>query len=86
MSEEPKVVSLGHVKRSADGGYPEVVAELEMILARARRGEVASFAIFMVRPNGKISTQFTPTTEAHALVAGCEYLKYDMILAQNKEH
>lgn len=85
MSEDPKVISFGHVARSADGGYPEVVRDLEGILAQAQQGKVASFAILMIRPNGKISTLFTPTVEAHKMVAGCEYLKHDMIMAQNKE-
>jgi hypothetical protein len=85
VSEEPKVISMGHIARSPDGGYPEVVANLEAIVAQARRGEIQSFAILMVRPNGNISTQFTPTIEAHKLVAGCEYMKHDMIVAQNKE-
>lgn len=85
MSEEPKVISMGHIARSPDGGYPEVVADLEAIVAQARRGEIQSFAILMMRPNGTISTQFTPTIEAHKLVAGCEYMKHDMIVAQNKE-
>ena len=80
-----EVVGIGFVARSPEGGYPEVVEELEAILGEARRGEIESFGIFKIRPNGKLSTFFTPTSQAHMLIAGCEYMKADMIAAQNKE-
>lgn len=74
--------AIGPVVRSDDGGFPAVVAEIEAILEEARRGEIASFAILKIRPNGRITTFFTPTTESHMLVAGCAYLQHDIIQAQ----
>ena len=84
MTESATIHSIGPVTRSSDG-FPEVVAELELILEEAKRGEIASFAIMKVRPNGTVSTFFTPTVESHKMVAGCAYLQHDLIVAQERE-
>ena len=74
-----KVVSLSPVKRDDKGGFPEVVALLEELLVQARAGEIESFGIIMTRPNRSVSTQLTPTTEAHLLLAGTVYLQPDIV-------
>ena len=74
-----KIVSISPVKRDDRGGFPEVVELLEELLAQARAGEIESFGIIMTRPNRRISTQITPTTEAHLLLAGTVYLQHDLV-------
>ena len=79
MRKPGEVVSIGPVARTPEGGYPEVVERLELILAEARRGEIESFAVIRLRPNGDVGTYASSTSNTHALIAGCEYLKADML-------
>lgn len=66
-------VALPEIETRAKG---EVVELLEDALAAAKRGEVVALGLILVSPTLRISPWWAnPNGDAHAIVAGCEYLK-----------
>lgn len=73
-----KVVSLGPVEITENGGYPGVVAFVESLLEEAKRGEIESLAIVKARPSGKIATDYTASMNVFGLVAGAFTIQFDL--------
>lgn len=59
--------------------FKSAVETLEVALAQARAGEIASIAIAVVRPNGAVNTAFSATTEAARLMGAVALLQRRVI-------
>lgn len=69
-----------------NGSEPEVIAVLERVLEMAKNGELNSVGIVVVRKNWEIgSFARYPGGGRHLIVAGCEYLKNDLINAESED-
>lgn len=63
-----------------DGAYQEVVDILESTLEEARTGQIVAIGLVVIRPNKEIGAiARNPAGCRHFLIAGCEYLKNDII-------
>jgi hypothetical protein len=80
-----EVVGLHGVTPLENGADPSVIEDLESILEMAKRGEVVAFAAVLVRPNKEIGTRSRGDNCRHFLVAGCEYLKSDLIAVSERD-
>lgn len=59
---------------------PTVVEMLEKYLEEARRGEIIAVGLVIARPNNRVSFPWRcPGHSGHLIVAGCEYLKHDLL-------
>jgi hypothetical protein len=69
----------GRVAPTVEGSEPEIVAELEWLLAQARAGDVIALAAVIVRRDMTIgSVSRNPGGQRHLLVAGAAYLLGDL--------
>ena len=69
----------GRAAPTGEGAEPEIVAELEWLLAQARAGDIIGFAAVVVRRNLEIgSVSRNPGGQRHLLVAGAAYLLGDL--------
>jgi hypothetical protein len=69
----------GRAAPTGEGAEPEIVAELEWLLAQARAGDVIALAAVIVRRNLEIgSVSRNPGGQRHLLVAGAAYLLGDL--------
>lgn len=80
-----KVVALHGATPLENGADPSVIEDLENILSMAKRGEIVAFAAVLIRPNREIGTRSRGDHARHFLVAGCEYLKADLIAASERD-
>jgi hypothetical protein len=73
----------GEGSRATNGAEPRVIKILEDALNEARRGEIIAAAIVFARPKEEkcSGVSAAPGGDMHYLVAGCDYLKRDIIAA-----
>jgi hypothetical protein len=74
-----KVVGLNGDPLLSNGADPRIIEALEELTDWARKGEIIGIGIVIVRPNKEIGTRTRGGGVRHYLVAGCEYLKNDII-------
>lgn len=60
---------------------PLVIAALELALEQARVGDLVGIGLIKVRSNGNVGNCWESPRNGHLLVAGCQYLMYDLLLA-----
>lgn len=69
-------------KAKDTSGKSKVVECLRTWLAEAEAGNIHAVAVIAIKSGNVVSTQScNPIGARHALVAGCEYLKADVIAA-----
>jgi len=76
-----KVVSLRGAAIPIPERQPAVIEELSDFLKEARAGNVAGVGIFVVRPNGHITTSWAGPAEKHSMIAGVNLLHHRMMKA-----
>lgn len=77
-----KIIPIGgaSVPQATGSADPSVVEALREALDQALRGEIVAVGVISVRPNGRVGFGWQcPGTGGHALIAGCEYLKHDLL-------
>jgi hypothetical protein len=83
-----EVVSLHSNPTNAGKPNQEIVDIIERLLARAKRGEIASFAWALVEPGNYFGTGFhfggRPNTELSGVVAGLQYRICQMVLGDRE--
>ena len=57
----------------------EALGLLENILARVRSGEIVNVAIVLIRGDGAINTAWSGGSSRWRLMAGCDFLKRDLM-------
>lgn len=71
-----KLVKLPTFKARID---EEVIEDLKVLLARAKKGEFIGFAYFGVWKDGRTTTSFTCCADTNAMLGAVEKLKYRML-------
>jgi len=74
-----KVVSLRGAAIPIPERRPEVIEELSNFLSEARDGNIVGVGLFVIRPNGHITTSWAGNAEKHSMIAGVSMLHHRMM-------
>ena len=70
------------VESAVGAAEPAIVSMFEELLEAALRGEIVAAAVTVVRPNGRIGTDWkNPSANGHLLVAAIHYLAHEIMVA-----
>ena len=83
-----KVVAIGgaSVPQATGAADPAVIDALREALDQAERGEIVAIGLIKVRPSGHVGFGWQcPGMGGHMLIAGCEYLKHDLLMGTSRD-
>jgi hypothetical protein len=76
-----KVVSLRGAAIPIPERCPAAIEELSGFLTEARSGNVAGVGLFVIRPNGHVTTSWAGSADRHSMIAGVSILQHRMMKA-----
>jgi len=71
--------AFGVVSSSEEHHNKESMRLLEGLMERVRSGEIVSLAVVIVRNDGALNTAWSTTDSRWRLMAGCDFLKRDLM-------
>lgn len=73
------VVNIWTGEPSSIAGNPDLICQLEELLARARAGSVTAIGFALVNSNGSIGTQWSGGDQAIPMVAAISMLQHEFL-------
>lgn len=74
-----KVVSISGGPIPVEGPDPEVIAHIEDLMERARRGEIKEIAVAWVSASGRIGNSWQGRTDGFVLMGAISMLNHDYL-------